>query len=509
MGRLEGQVATRVGAESVISWGKRLSDVSAEFPSDPALVFVPESGPEDVRTWRELDMNAWRLAHALAARGVGESALVMLALPNSALLVELFYAVWRLGACTLPVNAALPARESESLLAAAAESGRDVVVVSMTPMGGGARHVLVSDLGDWRRTAPEPMPDRVPCPGKAIGSGGSTGRSKIIVDPGPWARSLDASDLTPVGFRPRYRQLVLGPLYHNAPFGCLTLGLFFQHTVTLMERFRAARALDLIREHQIDWLFLVPTHMKRIAELPEFATADLSSLQAFYHSGASCPAWLKRIWMDRIGPEHVFELYGAAENVGATVIDGREWLDHPGSVGRPQPGTEVKVLDSERREVPLGTVGEIFLRDRVRPDATYTYWGSAPAATSVDGLVSLGDLGWVDEHGYLYLADRRRDLIITGGSNVYAAEVEAVLSQHPAIADVAVLGLPDAEWGHRVHAVIELAPGATLTGTAVRDHCKENLSYYKVPKTVEFIQQMPRDASGKIRRSAMVEERSR
>jgi bile acid-coenzyme A ligase len=302
-------------------------------------------------------------------------------------------------------------------------------------------------------------------------------------------------------------QLIAGPLYHNSPFSWGPIGIFEQHTLVVMERFDAAHAVDLIERYRVNFGFLVPTMMRRIIQLPDIARRDFSSVHAFFHTAAPCPPWLKRAWIDLLGGERLYEAFGATEAVGSTIIRGDEWLAHPGSVGRPQ-DCDLRILDAAGREVPSGEVGEIFMRPHAQ-GPTYYYLGSPPAMTTPDGFVSVGDMGWVDDEGYLYLADRRVDLIIVGGANVYPAEVEAALLQHPEVQDVAVIGLPDEDLGKRVHAVIQPAdPRRPPSLDELEAHCRVRLARYKVPKSYEFVAVLPRDESGKIRRSSLVAERT-
>ena len=302
-------------------------------------------------------------------------------------------------------------------------------------------------------------------------------------------------------------QLVPGPLYHHAPFCWTFWGLFEEHEVVLMERFDAARAVDLIEQYGVNFCCVVPTMMRRMIRLPDIQERDLSSLEALYHTGGPCPAWLKQAWIDLIGPEKLYEAYGSTEDIGFTAIRGDEWLEHRGSVGRPG-NTELKILDADGQELAPEEVGEVFMRRNDVTGPTYKYLGSAPVKTTPDGFASVGDLGWVDEDGYLFLADRRVDMIVSGGANVYPAEVEGTLAEHPDVDDVAVVGLPDEEWGRRVHAIIQAADFEHPPTPAVLDeHCRQRLAAYKAPKSYEFLRALPRNQAGKIRRSALASER--
>jgi bile acid-coenzyme A ligase len=197
------------------------------------------------------------------------------------------------------------------------------------------------------------------------------------------------------------------------------------------------------------------------------------------------------------------------ESIGSADVRGDEWLGHPGTVGRPSFDTEVKILDEDARPLPPNELGEIYMRRTDVSDPTYSYLGAPQIRATPDGFRSVGDLGWIDEDGYLFIADRRVDMIVSGGVNIFPAEVENAISEHPAVDDVAVIGLPDEDWGRRVHAVIQLRGELPRPSAADLDrHCRQRLNSYKVPKTYEFVDALPRDEGGKIRRSLLLSERS-
>jgi bile acid-coenzyme A ligase len=245
----------------------------------------------------------------------------------------------------------------------------------------------------------------------------------------------------------------------------------------------------------------------RIARLPGLRDHDLSSIDAILYGGAPIPKWVVQAWFELVGPERFFFSYGGTEGHGLVMTRGDEWLKHEGTVGRPI-DCEVRILDEKGNDLPPGEVGEIFLR-RSDPSPSFSYLGASGPEPSVDGFRSFGDLGWLDEDGYLYIADRRVDLVVSGGANVYPAEVETALSEHPGVADVAVIGLPDPEWGRRVHALIEPADRAhPPSPDDLRAHCRARLAGYKVPKSFEIVDRLPRTAAGKINRSALVADRA-
>ena len=238
------------------------------------------------------------------------------------------------------------------------------------------------------------------------------------------------------------------------------LALFGGDHVVDLGKFDALRTLELVEAHHVSWLYLVPTMMHRIWRLPEAQrnSFDLSSLKTVIHMGAPCPVWLKEKWIEWLGPDRIFEGYGGTERQASTEITGREWLTHKGSVGKLQPGAKLKILDANRNECPTGVVGEVFCLPDAGRNATYHYIGAE--AVAVGEWESIGDLGYLDAEGYLYLADRRTDLVISGGANIYPAEVEAALDAHPEVSSSVAIGLPDDDLGHRLHAIVELKTSA-------------------------------------------------
>ena len=237
--------------------------------------------------------------------------------------------------------------------------------------------------------------------------------------------------------------------------------------MVVLPRFDAEATLAAIEAHQAHVVYLVPTMMKRIWRLPPEVREryDLSSLRVVWHLAEPCPVWLKQAWIDWLGPERIVELYAGTEAQMATVITGVEWLAHKGSVGRPVSG-EIMICDADGEPLPAGSEGEVWMRSaRERP--TYRYIG-AEARRREGGWESLGDMGYLDEDGYLYLGDRLADMILTGGANVYPAEVEAVLAEHPAVRTCCVIGLPDEDKGNRIHAIVEADEGCRRRGRADR-----------------------------------------
>jgi len=479
---------------AVVSIGRRLTDLAAADPDRPAVTC-----DERTVTRSELERRANRLARAYAELGVGPGELVTIALPNSIEFYEAAWAIWKLGATPQPVSWRLPDRERQAIV----ELADSRLVLGATAPG------RISLPAGWEPPASlsdEPLRDVVsPCL-KAPTSGGSTGRPKLILSGDAGVFDTEAR---PGRLMERERtQVVAGPLYHNAPFLYSTSGLLLGNHLVVERRFDAGNTLRLIERWACDWIFLVPTMMSRIWRLPDRLAYDVSSLRVVLHLAAPCPPWLKQHWIDWLGPDRIWELYAGTEAQASTLISGREWLDHRGSVGRVVSGA-MRVRDRSGADLGPGQVGEIWMRPpEGRDGPTYRYRG-AEARRSVDGWESLGDLGWMDADGYLYLSDRRDDLILAGGANIYPAEVEAALEEHPAVSGSVVIGLPDDDLGQRVHAVVCLEPGATApTEDELRRFLGERLVRYKVPRSFEFVSELLRDDAGKVRRGALRDERS-
>ena len=233
----------------------------------------------------------------------------------------------------------------------------------------------------------------------------------------------------------------------------------------------------------------------------------MSSLECVLTGGAPCPPWLMRAWIDWLGPEVMNEAFGPSERTGGTFITGTEWLAHPGSVGKPAVGTQLKILDDDGCELPPGEMGEIYMLPAGGAGATYRYVGARARATE-DGWESVGDMGYLDADGYLYLGDRRSDMILSGGRNIYPAEVEAAIDSYPGVRSSAVIGLPDHDLGQRVHAIVDVgAHEGAIDEASIVQHLKDQLVHYKIPSSIEMVTTLLRDDAGKMRRSALRDAR--
>ncbi|MBS0412112.1 MAG: AMP-binding protein, partial [Proteobacteria bacterium] len=460
-------------------------------PHEPAI-----SDDRGTLTWLELERRTNRAARALIAAGVKPDDLVTIALPNGTDFLEACFAIWKAGATPQPVSSRLPRVEIDAIV----DLARSATVIALPGCEVSRPTLAYADLlareGDDR-----PLPDLVARCWKAPTSGGSTGRPKLIL--ATQAAYADPANAGAWRLAPDQVALMPGPLYHNAPFVMAVSAMTVGAHLVIMPRFDAEGVLAALDRHGATWVYLVPTMMSRIWRLEEAVKAryDVSSLTTLWHLAAPCPPWLKEAWINWLGPDVVWEIYAATEGLAGTVISGSEWLEHRGSVGRVFAG-EIKICDDDGCEVPPGVIGEVFMRAAGGASA-YAYVGAT--ADIRDGWQSLGDMGHFDGDGYLYLADRRADMILVGGSNVYPAEVEAALEEHPRVRSCAVVGLPDEDLGSRIHAIVEPADG--LDEAALRAFVAGRLAAYKRPRTYEMVRRPLRDSAGKVRRAQLRDER--
>lgn len=450
-------------------------------------------------SFAELDRMSNRLARMLQARGVTAGDRVIISMPNRPEFIAAMYAAWKLGAVPCPVSYRLVAGEFAGMVALIEPT---CIVADATTQPGHADRLDV-DAADWAGHDGSPLPPAVSMPGKIMPSGGSTGQPKLIIDPVPSVWGPDKASV----FRPAsIVTLNAGPLYHTMPYNYCILPLAEGSKTVCMTHFEPREWLRLVERHRPHSVNLVPTMMSRIAKLPAeiTAAADLSSIEVLFHAAAPCPPDVKRWWIDRLGGERVLEVYGGTERIGATLIYGHEWLERPGSVGRAVSGDEIVILNDGGEPLGPGQVGEIHFRRRaLGPGTKYAYIGSD---TRIRGdLDSFGDLGWLDEDGYLYIADRRSDMVIVGGMNVYPAEIEAAIERHPVVQCCAVIGLPDEDMGSRLHAIVELPAGHEVPadGLAFLAAELERLATYKRPRSIEFTHEPVRDDAGKVRRTQL------
>ena len=456
------------------------------------------------RTFAELDRHVDGLAGWLRAHGVGPGGSVLLALRTRAEALEAWLACGRTGATAVLVPAGSTADElayvaaDAAATAAIAEADSAVFPAAIATLRLGDELEAAAEAHGMHDGATDSAPE---WPKVRAYTSGTTGRPKAVVhesgfDAGA-ALAQTRAYLERYGVAsPDDVHLASTPFHHISAWGLAPPATLLGQTVVLRRRFDAIDTLATIERERVTWLYLVPTQMSRIAALPASVSArhDLSSVRSLHHGAAPCPVEVKRAMFDLFGPI-VWEHYGGTEG-GFTACTPEEWLAHPGSVGRAIPGTDLAVLDDDGRPLPVGEIGAVYGRGS---HGRFRYDG-APEATAAawrDDWFTLGDVGYLDDDGFLYLVDRRKDLIVTGGANVYPAEVERVLLEHPAVADVVAIGAPDDDRGEVVRAVV--VAGST-TEAELLEHCRRHLVAYKCPAAIDFVDELPRSEIGKLLR---------
>ncbi|MFM7066219.1 MAG: AMP-binding protein [Gammaproteobacteria bacterium] len=477
-----------------------LSRITDLWASRKPTALAISDGNEQL-TWQTLDERVRQVAACYAARGVEQDDRVCIALPNGIEFVVATLATWKLGASPYPMSSSLTGHERMRILALAEPK---------LLVGGSSD----DRLENWLPAGFQPpvlptgveFPEKTAACIKAMTSGGSTGDPKLIVSrrPAVW----DPDGVNP-GFHREGCTLIPGPLYHQGPFTWGFAGLFTGSHLVITSKFDAAETLSLLERHRVTMTCLVPTMMQRILALPADlrANTDLSSLRSLWHLGAPCPDWVKQAYIDWLGAEVIWELYGGTESVGTTVIRGDEWLLHRGSVGKPASSCEIRILDDDGQDLPVGATGEIYLRPRSGPGSTYRYIG-AEARRLEGGWETLGDIGYLDADGYLYIKDRRSDMILSGGANIFPAEIEAAIDAYPGVRSSAVIGLPHVDLGNAVHAIVDCA-GEPIDTENLMNHLRMRLSRPKLPRSIELVDTLLRDEAGKIRRRSLRDARLR
>ena len=443
-------------------------------------------------TYGEIDRAATGAAHVLRLRGVGPDARLGIALRNRPEWFVAALGAARLGAQVVPI----PHGATDDERAYFCDDGQ--VAFLLDEAG------LEQFLGDVVSASTEPLPDAAPDYVLLRPyTSGTTGQPKAVLRA---AGSADASIMGMVRYYESYGidspdevNLTASPLHHLAGFSGPHSALIVGHTSVILDHFDAAEAIGVIDAERVTYWICAPVHLYRLTRLPQptLDAADLSSVRRIMHGSAPCAPSVKRAVIDLFPPGTVWETYGGTETMG-TVITPEEWLERPGSVGRPALGSTIKILDDDGTELPAGETGLIYIgSDWGRG---FRYAGPDELTESIyrGDLATLGDVGYVDDDGYLYVVDRRKDLVITGGANVYPAEVETVLVRHPNVGEVAVIGLPDDEYGEIVTAVV--VPEGALTTEDVISYAREHLVAYKCPRRVELVAELPRDPMGKIRK---------
>ena len=443
-------------------------------------------------TYGQLDAAVTGAAHALRARGVGPDARLGIALRNRPEWFVAALGAARIGAQVVPI----PYGATEEERAYFCDDGE--VAFLLDEAG------LDEFLADVAAAPSEPVADA--CPDYVVlrpYTSGTTGRPKAVLRA---AGSAEAAMLGMVRYYESYGiagpdevNLTASPLHHLAGFSGPHSALIVGHTSVLLDHFDAAAAVDAIESERVTYWICAPVHLYRLTRLPRERRdrADLSSMRRVMHGSAPCAPSLKRAVMELFSPGAIWETYGGTETMG-TVITPEEWLERPGSVGRPALGSTIKILDDDGIELPAGETGLIYIGSDWGRGFRYSGPDELTESIYRGDLATLGDVGYVDDDGYLFVVDRRKDMVITGGANVYPAEVEGVLVSHPAVAEVAVIGVPDEEYGEIVTAIV-VADGE-VTPEELTAFAREHLVAYKTPRRVEIVAELPRDPMGKIRK---------
>jgi bile acid-coenzyme A ligase len=449
---------------------------------------------------REFDLHTNRLARAYQELGVKQNDLVTIGLPNCLEFLEACYAIWKLGATPQPISYALPKFERDQII----ELGQPVLVIGVEETDGYTMPCLQRGYVPDPALSDEPLPEITARYWRAMTSGGSTGRPKLIYNAPGSEITINHEDPSAVIDA---SALVVGPLYHMANFGVGLQGLALGNHVVVMSKFDPLETLKNLAEHKISYVFLVPTMMQRIWRLPEEERTahDLSNLTRMLHAAAPCADWLKEAWIDWLGPEKIWEAYGGTESHGFTVINGVEWLEHRGSVGTVPETFDLKIVDKDGKPVRVGEIGKIYMMPKTGRGTTYEYIGAEPDALA-DGFESLGDLGYMDADGYLYIADRQTDMILSGGANIYPAEIEGAIEAFDGVRSAAVIGLPHEDLGNVIHAIVDV-PAGGVSDQALLDHLAERLARSKLPRSFEFVAEPLRNDAGKVRRTQLRDER--
>jgi long-chain acyl-CoA synthetase len=508
-------------------WDRRLGFwwIADEHPDLPAVVECPAG---ERLTFAELAGRAHQLVHGLRAGGLQSGDILTYALPNDVDIVVWQLAAQEGGYQSIALNPALSGAEIQTIVD---HSGAAAIAVGaqygerVSQLGGtGSIRLRISVRGEIPgfRTVEDLVagqPTTEPAD-RQLGvpisySSGTTGKPKAIVR--PRMASIDpsvfADQMKTFGHAFRFQplqgvHLVSAGMHHGGCQSFYQNALHVGQGLAIMGKFDAEKTLAMIERDKVTTGYMVPTQFVRLLRLPPEVRAryDVSSLEVIVHSAAPCPMEIKQQMMDWWGPV-IWETYGGMEGA-ATIAKPHRWLEKPGTVGRAIPGMRVKVLDDDGNELPAGEVGNVYLE---AAQTTFEYRNEPELTASVrrGKAFTLGDVGYLDDDGYLFLRDRAKDMIISGGVNIYPAEVEAVLSSHPVVGDVAVIGVPDAEWGEQVKAVVELIDAAKPSdelADELIEFCRGRLANYKCPRTVDFRDVLPRTDGGKLYKRLLRDE---
>ena len=498
--------------------GAKLKQNAEAFPEKPAIIFR-----DKITTYRDLNDRAARFGNAITSLGLRSRDKVSVILRNSTEYLEIVHGLCKAGLVHVPVNWRFAPEEMRHVIKNS-ESG--VVVVSeefaekLAPVKADlesivrGRYILIGEKAPWNMldyrsilveaSSSEPGVRNAPTDPFYIGyTSGTTGFPKgAVTRHGDWPTK---ATLFPALLRMDEDtvQLLTMPLFHINAIVSSSIAHYVGHTVVVMERFDPEEALRLIEKYKVTFSSMVPTMYHRLKNLPSevFDKYDTSSMKSLMQSSAPIPFPTKEWIIGNFNNAGLHEVYGGTETAVVTYLAPEEQLKRPGSVGRALPNIEVKLVDEEGNEVGQGEVGQLVTRLRTDPKSAVSEYYKDEKATKAsfkDGWFSSGDMARMDEDAFYYLVDRKFDMIISGGENIYPAEIEEVLYRHGKILESAVIGVPDDEWGEQVKAVVVLKEGKSATAEEIIDYCREHLASYKVPRTVDFVSDLPKTDTGKI-----------
>jgi fatty-acyl-CoA synthase/long-chain acyl-CoA synthetase len=483
------------------------------------LAVIEDKGNGEVFRWTyaELEASANRVGNALITLGAASGQKVIWCGPNSLPVVAVMNAARKIGADAVPLNYRLTPEEAHFIIE---HSDAEIAYVDaeyahlftglagklplhVVVFGGPAPDGMLSseELTAAASVQPPDVGDAVGTGGTVTYTSGTTGRPKGAV-----RSSLDqatgAALVTLLGHRPEDIYLTTGPLYHSGPMGFLVIALIFGQTLVIQRKFEAEDWLRLVDKYKVTSTFSAPAPIRMVCALPDEIKAryDRSSMRVMIANAAPWSLALKQRYVADFPAESLWEVYGSTELGVACVLEPKDQMRKPGSCGRPAPGVEIVLVDDDGNEVTGAGpdhAGEMYVRSTAAFDDYYKQPDSYAAASRGD-FRTAGDIAYRDDESYLYICDRKTDVIISSGMNIYPAEIEAALEQHPSIYDVAVFGIPSEEWGEMVHATVVLAPGALLSAGEITAFAREHLAGYKVPRSVAFTGELPRTGSGKI-----------
>ncbi len=498
--------------------------------SQPSFYKFAEKEPEvlalvdpERREWSRGELLAAtnRLCHGLGALGVEKGDCVAAVLPNSVEMVQLYLALFQSGMYLTPINHHLTVPEiayiiqdSDAKIFVGAEHFAEACRGASSELGFAPERLFSLGAIPGYRSFDEigaGQPESLPAErsaGQVMNyTSGTTGQPKGVrrplapIDPDTVA-TLMTGWLAMFGLEAEADNVHIcgSPLYHTAVLNFAAFSLHFGHGLVLMDKWIPEQMLDLIQRYRVTSSHMVPTQFHRLLGLPEEVRSryDVSSLRCMVHAAAPCPIDTKQKMLEWWGPS-IYEYYAATEG-GGTLVSPEEWLRYPGTVGRAWPGSDVKIFDDEGKELPPDGIGTVYMK---LGQTDFEYKGDRKKTDSNrrGQYFTVGDIGFLNQERYLFLCDRKADMIISGGVNLYPAEIESVLHQHPKIADVAVFGIPHADWGEEVKAVIEPAYGVEgneALAEEILGFCADKLAKYKTPRSIDFIRELPRDPNGKL-----------